>query len=115
MAIDVSAAAAREATGRRWRVTFDRADALPLMRDYLRRLGLAPDARSALVLEVDDAGLELEASVGSWVSVNRIPVRVDPVAAEQRVGATVATLLPPPRIGELPVRKGFIPTQQPDW
>jgi hypothetical protein len=115
MAIDVSAAAAREATGRRWRVTLDRADALPLLRDYLRRLGLAPDAQSPLVLVVDDEGQELEASVGSWVSVNRIPVRVDPFEEVQRVEPIRPTLLPPPRIGELLVRKGFITKEQLEW
>jgi len=117
MAIDASAAAPGEATGRRWLVTVDRTDALSVLRDYLRRLGLAPEPRGPLVLEVEpeDDGKELEESIASWVRVNRIPVQVAPVLPERPSQPSSGTLLPPPRIGELLVRKGFISTEQLEW
>jgi type II secretion system (T2SS) protein E len=109
---------------RRWRVGMESAERLPALVDYFRRLGLAPDAVGPLAFELETDMLEgeLEACVSNWVNANHEPVLLAPVehepAAPEATPAAAQTdllspsLLPPPRLGELLVRKGFITDEQ---
>ena len=120
MAMDVARAT-------RWRVSVEDAALLVPLRDYFRRLGLAPEAGGELSfdLETELGGDELERFVSSWTVANA-PVQLRraepppvagapppaPVAAAPPPGALQPMLLPPPRIGELLVRKGFLTEAQ---
>jgi len=100
------------------------ASRLPALADYFRRLGLAPAALGALAfeLETEVAETELEAFVSNWVGANHVPVQLQPVELEpakpvvppaaDRPDLFSSRLLPPPRLGELLVRKGFISEEQ---
>jgi hypothetical protein len=115
MAIDVVKAP-------RWRISIEDAAWVAPLRDYLRRLGLEPQASGSLALEVETSTsvAELEEYVASWVNVNAIPVQLEPAqhlpaadepappAPKAQADALQPLLLPPPRIGELLVSKGFI-------
>src|SRR5438094_827240 len=116
MAIDVSAAAG--ATVPRWRVTLDREDMVSSLRDYLRRLGLSPEVRAPLVLEVEADDSELEEYVESWVNVNSVTLHMGHVGPTSHAPAAAIPSAPKigePRIGELLVRKGFISEEQLAW
>ena len=115
MAMDVARAT-------RWRVSVEDAALLVPLRDYFRRLGLAPEAGGELSLDLETelGGDELERFVSSWTVANA-PVRLRctepappaaPVAAAPPPDALRPMLLPPPRIGELLVRKGFLTEAQ---
>jgi hypothetical protein len=117
MAIDLSAGAGPAAT--RWRVTLDREETVPLLRDYLRRLGLAPEVCGPLELELEADDSELEEYVESWVNVNSVTLHIGPVDRAVPLVAplppTAAPKIGEPRIGELLVRKGFITEEQLAW
>jgi hypothetical protein len=111
MAIDVVKAP-------RWRISIEDAAWAAPLRHYLRRLGLEPKESDSLAFDVETTTpvAELEEYVASWVNVNAIPVQLVPVADEPapqpapkaQADALQPLLLPPPRIGELLVSKGFI-------
>jgi hypothetical protein len=113
MAIDVVKAP-------RWRISIEDAVWAAPLRDYLRRLGLEPETSGPLAFDVETstAAADLEEYVASWVHVNAIPVQLLPVADEPapqpqpQADALQPLLLPPPRIGELLVRKGFVTDEQ---
>jgi hypothetical protein len=115
MAMDVARAT-------RWRVSVADAALLMPLRDYFRRLGLAPEVGGELSFDLETRldGDELERFVSSWTVANA-PVEL--LRADPPVPAPVAVpptppdalqpmLLPPPRIGELLVRKGFLTEAQ---
>ena len=112
MAIDAGADAPTDASGSRLRLTLDQVDAVPRLRDYLRRLGLEPDVHGSLALEVDGDGHDIEQAVDHWTRVNGIPVQVGPVGPDTYSEPVPATHLPRPRIGELLVRRGFLTPEQ---
>jgi len=100
---------------RRWRISLEDTDRSSSLGDYFERLGLSPDVREPLAIEIETglAGSELEEFVGSWVSANGVPVQLEPVEKPKpQPDALQPLLLPPPRIGELLVRKGFITEEQ---
>jgi type II secretion system (T2SS) protein E len=115
MAIDVVKAP-------RWRISIEDAAWVAPLRDYLRRLGLEPRESGSLAFDVETVApaADLEEYVASWVNVNAIPVQLLPVADEPApppaqkplADALQPLILPPPRIGELLVRKGFITEAQ---
>jgi Type II secretion system (T2SS), protein E, N-terminal domain len=116
MAIDVGAAAAQ-----RWRVTLEREELVPPLRDYLRRLGLSPEVGNSFELELEADEAELEEYVESWITVNSVTLhigKVEPTPRPRAVEASPGASAPKigePRIGELLVRKGFITELQLAW
>ena len=102
---------------RTWRVTPDRTDVVPTLRDYLRRLGASVEVGEAGAVEFATAepDHEIDEWVAAWVETNEIVVRLD------RVELSAPLLLPlpqnpeTPRLGELLVRKGFITDDQLAW
>jgi hypothetical protein len=92
------------------------------LRDYCLRLGAAVECEGATIraaFSVDDDD-DLAPYLLSWAAVNEVhleihrgePVRVSPPAgATMRPEQTVASS-PPPRLGELLVKKGLISEQQ---
>ena len=100
----------------RWRVSVEDAAALAPLRDYFRRLGHDPQITGPLAFDLETASPEAELAeyVASWVNVNVVAVRLLPAKDEPTSApdALQPLLLPPPRIGELLVRKGFITEEQ---
>jgi hypothetical protein len=112
MASDAGADAPTDASGSRLRLTLDSVDAVPRLRDYLRRLGLEPAVHGSRALEVDGDGRDIEQALGHWTRVNGIPVQVGPLGPDTRAQPVPATALPRARIGELLVRRGFLTPEE---
>ena len=115
MVTDALAPAA--ATTRTWRVTPDRADAVPTLCDYLRRLGVSAEVRGpgAVDFETDEPDHEIDEWVAAWVGANRIVVQLDRVELPSPLLLPVPPNPEVPRLGELLVRKGFITEEQLAW
>jgi hypothetical protein len=99
----------------RWRISVEEIGWSASLGDYFERLGLAPAVRETLAIEIETAlaESELEEFIGSWVLANGVPVQLQPVAEPARLlDLAQPLMLPPPRIGELLVRKGFITEEQ---
>ena len=64
---------------RTWRVTPDRTDVVPTLRDYLRRLGASVEVGEAGAVEFATAepDHEIDEWVAAWVETNEIVVRLD--------------------------------------
>jgi hypothetical protein len=102
---------------RTWRVTPDRADAVPVLRDYLQRLGAAAETPGpdAVDFATDVLDHELDQWVAAWVSANGIVVQLAPVEPAPRRLLPFLPKPEAPRLGELLVRKGFISDEQLAW
>lgn len=105
-------------TKRRWRATPESGDAVPALRDYLRRLGASAElpGDDAVEFDTDAPEHEIDGWVAAWVTANGTVVRLTRVEeAPRRLVPLLPVASGAPRLGELLVRKAFITEEQLAW
>lgn len=114
----MAAGMAPEAPGgaERWLVTCpSRGDLVPSLADYFWRLGITARVSSPVEvqLETNLAESVLRAYADGWTAGNGVAVELERVREPVRLREVGS--LPPPRLGELLIRKGLLTQEQLTW
>jgi hypothetical protein len=116
----MAAGMASEASGgaaERWLVTCpSRGDLVASLADYFWRLGITARVTGPVELQLETTLVEsvLRAYVEGWTAGNGVAVELERVREPVRLHE-VGAPLPPPRLGELLIRKGLLTQEQLTW